>query len=46
MQEAAKMLEFEHAAILRDQIKKLREGNDTGWHPGAAAERTMDNHAR
>ena len=25
MQEAAKMLEFEYAAVLRDQLKKLRE---------------------
>ena len=26
MREAAKMLEFEHAAYLRDRIAKLREG--------------------
>ena len=26
MKEAAKMLEFEHAAFLRDEIKKLKEG--------------------
>ena len=25
MREAAKMLEFEYAAVLRDQLKKLRE---------------------
>ena len=40
MREAAKMLEFEYAAILRDQIKKLREGNDTA---GSGRSRRKDN---
>jgi len=30
MKEASKMLEFEYAAVLRDQIKKLREELNTG----------------
>ena len=33
-------LEFEYAAILRDQIKKLREGNDTA---GSGRSRRKDN---
>ena len=28
MQTASKMLEFEHAAFLRDRIKEIREGKD------------------
>ena len=28
MKNAAKILEFEHAAYLRDKIKKLKEEND------------------
>ncbi len=30
MKEAAKMLEFEHAAFLRDEIARLKEGEDSG----------------
>ena len=33
MREAAKMLEFEYAAILRDQLIKLRVKNDENAQP-------------
>ena len=36
MLEAADALEFERAAVLRDQIESLRKGETSGLHQGAA----------
>ena len=39
MKEAAKILEFEHAAFLRDQIERLRNGEDPTEDSSAEADR-------
>ena len=43
--EAAKLLEFEHAAFLRDQIDRLRRGENPTVDSSAEAERKQ-NHAQ
>ena len=45
MKEAAKLLEFEHAAFLRDQIDRLRRGENPTADSDAEAERRQ-NHAQ
>ena len=45
MKEAAKLLEFEHAAFLRDQIDRLRRGENPTVDSDAEAERRA-NHAQ
>ena len=45
MKEAAKLLEFEHAAFLRDQIDRLRRGENPTVDSAAEAERKQ-NHAQ
>ena len=45
MKEAAKLLQFEHAAFLRDQIDRLRRGEDPTVDSDAEAERRQ-NHAQ
>ena len=45
MKEAAKLLEFEHAAFLRDQIDRLRRGENPTVDSSAEAERKQ-NHAQ
>ena len=50
MKEAAKLLEFEHAAFLRDQIDRLRRGEnptvDSSAETGAQAEPRTDTEKR
>ena len=45
MKEAAKLLEFEHAAFLRDQIDRLRRGENPTVDSAAETERKQ-NHAQ
>ena len=45
MKEAAKLLEFEHAAFLRDQIDRLRRGENPTMDSAAETERKQ-NHAQ
>ena len=45
MKEAAKLLEFEHAAFLRDQIDRLRRGENPTVDSSAETERKQ-NHAQ
>ena len=45
MDEAAKLLEFEHAAFLRDQIDRLRRGENPTVDSSAETERKQ-NHAQ
>ena len=45
MKEAAKLLEFEHAAFLRDQIDRLRRGENPTVDSDAETERRQ-NHAQ
>ena len=45
MKEAAKLLEFEHAAFLRDQIDRLRRGENPTVASAAETERKQ-NHAQ
>ena len=45
MKEAAKLLQFEHAAFLRDQIDRLRRGENPTADSDAEAERRQ-NHAQ
>ena len=45
MKEAAKLLEFEHAAFLRDQIDRLRRGENPTVDSDAETERKQ-NHAQ
>ena len=45
MKEAAKLLQFEHAAFLRDQIDRLRRGENPTTDSDAEAERRQ-NHAQ
>ena len=45
MKEAAKLLEFEHAAFLRDQIDRLRRGENPTADSSAEQERKQ-NHAQ
>ena len=45
MKEAAKLLEFEHAAFLRDQIERLRKGENPTVDSSAEQERKQ-NHSQ
>ena len=45
MKEAAKLLEFEHAAFLRDQIDRLRRGENPTVDSAAETERKQ-NHSQ
>ena len=45
MKEAAKLLEFEHAAFLRDQIDRLRRGENPTVDSATETERRQ-NHAQ
>ena len=45
MKEAAKLLEFEHAAFLRDQIARLRRGENPTVDSAAETERKQ-NHSQ
>ena len=45
MKEAAKLLNFEHAAFLRDQIDRLRRGENPTTDSDAETERRQ-NHAQ
>ena len=45
MKEAAKLLEFEHAAFLRDQIDRLRRGENPTVDSSTETERKQ-NHAQ